>query len=116
MRHILASVFLVVLLFPALALGGEVKYEDLVEREGLYYKKFTAVPFTGKITGNLQGALKNGKEEGLWVGYWDWKKGQIFYKGTFKDDKKDGPWVGYNEDGTVDEKWTGTYKDGVKVN
>ena len=52
MRHILASVFLVVLLFPALALGGEIKYEDLVVREALFYKKYTDIPFTGKVTGN----------------------------------------------------------------
>ena len=51
MRHILASVFLVVLLFPALALGGEIKLEDLVITNGLYFTKFTNIPFTGKVTG-----------------------------------------------------------------
>jgi hypothetical protein len=35
---------------------------DLVYREGLYYKKFSDVPFTEKITGKKQGAFKNGKK------------------------------------------------------
>ncbi len=27
-------------------------FDDLAKREGIYYKKFTEVPFTGKVTGN----------------------------------------------------------------
>ena len=87
MRHILTSVVLLVLLFPSLALGETM--DDLVERDGLFYKKFTDVPFSGTVTGPRQGKLKNGKEEG--------------------------PWVWYNEDGTVNEEYTETYKDGEKV-
>jgi hypothetical protein len=45
--------------------------KDLVEREGLFYKKFSDVPFTGKTTGNEQGSLKNGKKDGPWVYYHD---------------------------------------------
>ena len=60
---------LVVLLFPALAMGGEVKLKDLVIRSGLYFKKFTEVPFTGKVTGKEQGRLKNGKRVGVWIEY-----------------------------------------------
>ena len=44
---------------------------DLVERDGLYYKKFTETPFTGEITGGVQGNYKNGKKEGEWVHYHD---------------------------------------------
>ena len=87
MRHILTSVVLLVLLFPALAFGETM--DDLVVTDGLHYKKFTDVPFTGKVTGKEQGSFRNGK--------------------------RDGPWVLYNLDGTVDEKYTGTFKDGVKV-
>jgi hypothetical protein len=36
MRHILTSVVLIVLLFHAFALGGEVKMDELVERERLH--------------------------------------------------------------------------------
>ena len=60
MRHILTSLVLVVLLFPSLALGETVHSNDIVEREGLLYKKFTEVPFTGKVTGYERGKVKNG--------------------------------------------------------
>ena len=120
-------------------LGGEevVTIEDLVEREGIFYKKFTDVPFSGKVTGIEQGTFKNGKKEGPWVNYWDngqlrlkgdyrdrgregpwvsyWENGQLEMKGDYKNGKTEGPWVGYNEDGTVNKGNTGTYKNGVKV-
>jgi len=41
-----------------------VTVEDLVERDGLIYKKFTDTPFTGKVTGKEQGSYKNGKRGG----------------------------------------------------
>ena len=132
MRHILTSVVLVVLLFPALAVWETVTMDDLVERDGLYYKKFTNVPFSGKVTGKEQGSLKNGKKEGLWVKYRKdgqlkskgtykngkkeglyvryWDNGQLYSKGTYKNGKEDGPWVHYYDGGRI---WTkGTYKDG----
>ena len=87
--------------------------EDLVEREGLYYKKSSDFPFTGKVTGEQQGKFKHGKHHGPWTYYWG--NGQLLSNGTYKNGKEDGPWVSYNKDGTVDEKDTGTYKDGVKV-
>ena len=110
MRHILTSVFLVVLLFPALAFGEEVTLDDLVERDGIHYKKFSTVPFTGKVTGKTQGSFRNGKEEGLWVGYHD--NGQLWYKGTYKDGKSEGPWVSYHDNGQLSLK--GIYKDGER--
>ena len=88
--------------------------DDLVERNGLYYEKFTVVPFSGKIDEGLErGSFRDGKREGLWFSFYD--NGQLEWEGTYKDGKKDGPWVYYNKDGTVYENLTGTYKDGVKV-
>ena len=138
MRHILTSMVFVVLLFPALALGEEVvEWDDLVVTNGLVYKKFTDVPFTGKTTGQIQGTFKDGVADGPWFEYRDngrlWKKGnykngkkdgpwvvyyedgQLHEKGDWKDGKMEGPWVVYNGYGTVDERFTGTYKNGVKV-
>ena len=40
--------------------------DDLVNREGLYYEKFSDVPFTGEIKGPYQGLIENGKKEGVW--------------------------------------------------
>ena len=89
MKRILAPILLLVFLFPALALGEEVTLDDSVETDGLYYKKFTDVPFSGKVTtGSEQGSLKKGKREG--------------------------PWESYGKNGQSDAH-AGTYKDGVKV-
>jgi antitoxin component YwqK of YwqJK toxin-antitoxin module len=113
--------------------------DDLVLRDGLYYKKFTEVPFTGEVTGKEQGSLKNGKKEGSWISYYD--NGQLKSKGDWYDGEKDGNWIGYSESGNVcyrggywnygkkdgywetyfacttmiDRNLTGTYKNGIKV-
>ena len=87
-------------------------WDDLVRREGIYYKKSTDVPFTGKVTGKdpeynrkTQGSFKDGKWDGPYVFYHD--NGQLW--------KKEDPWVFYQEDGTVIEYWSGTFKNGVKI-
>ena len=111
--------------------------DDLVERNGLYYKQFTDVPFTGNITGDEQVSFKNGKREGAWVRYFDngqlsdkgnfkngykvgaWvgyhDNGQLLFKGNYKDGYKEGVWINYWEDGTVRKKHTGTFKNGKKI-
>ena len=88
MRHILTSVVLLALLFPAVALGEEVTMDDLVERDGLYYKKFTDVPFTGKVSGKdrsplfeIHGSIKDEKKEGPWISYWR-NNGHLSEKGS----------------------------------
>ena len=111
--------------------------DDLVFREGLYYEKFTDVPFNGKVTGNPQGSYKNGKRDGAWVGYHNtgqlgykgnYKRGQregyfvnyhsngqLSWKGNYKNSQYEGFWVSYKENGTVQKRLTGTFKDGVKI-
>ena len=104
---------------------------DLVERGGLFYKKFTNVPFTGEVVGVQTGKFKNGKKDGPWEYYLDngqlrsvgsfkdgkeegvWKlygNGQLQEKGNFKEGKKDGPWEYYFENGQLD--MVGSFKDG----
>jgi len=119
MRRILTPIVLLTFLFPSFAYGDglickvtgwncpEVDWSDLVERESLYYKKFTKVPFTGKTTGKRQGLMKDGKKVGPWVFYHD--NGQLQSKETFKDGKRDGPSENYHENGQL---WSeGTFKD-----
>ncbi len=65
----------------------------MVERDGLYYKKFTTVPFTRKVTGKYQGKIKDGKLDGPYVSYYE--NGQLKFEGTYKDGKEEGPWVSY---------------------
>ena len=113
MKHILAPILLLVLLFPSLALSEEVTRDDLVERDGIYYKKFADVPFTGKVTGQGQGQIKDGVRDGPWVEYHD--NGQLSSKGDYKSGKKEGSWVTYDENGELDQDLSGTYENGVKL-
>ena len=108
MRRILTSVVLLVLLFPSIAIGETM--DDLVLTNGLYYKKFTDVPFTGKTTGKIQGTFRNGKMDGPYVRYYE--NGRIGLKVTFKNGKEDGPWVSYHENGRLGSK--GIHKNGKR--
>jgi len=123
---------LLVLLFLSFPSFGLTIY-DLIERDSLYYEKFTDVPFSGEIDEGLErGELEDGKREGPWVGYWDngqlwikgaykngkhegpwvfyWKNGQLHSKGVFKDGKEEGPWVEYWDNGQL--RYKGAYKNG----
>ena len=126
----------VLLCLSASIVWGETM-DDLVKRDGLYFKKFTEVPFTGKIEGKRQGNFKNGRKEGSWVFYHDigqlkskgdwkngfqegpwieyWKNGQLYYKCDFKNGKRVGSWVGYWDNGSVWDSRNGTFKNGKKI-
>jgi hypothetical protein len=106
---VLPLVLVSLLSFPSWGLS----IDDLVYRKGLYYKKFTDVPFTGEIEGRISGSFIDGKFDGLFVHYWE--NGQLQTKGVYKDGKKEGKWVYFFMDGAVFEALTGTYINGVKV-
>ena len=127
---------LIIFLFlsPSLSWSEDIFFDDLVKRDGLYYQKFTDVPFTGKVVGRLVGEIKNGRKvlEGEWLSYHEngqlkfkrnykdgklegewlvyYENGQLEEKGNYKDDKQEGEWLVYNENGQLEEK--GNYKDG----
>ena len=82
--------------------------DDLVERDGLYYEKFTDAPFTGEVTGSEQGSFRNGEREGTWVSYWE--NGQLRFKENYKNGQREGTWVGYFENGQLSFKEN--YKNG----
>ncbi|HAQ69361.1 MAG TPA: hypothetical protein DCR48_00150 [Flavobacteriales bacterium] len=82
--------------------------DKLVERNDFFYKQFTDIPYTGKVTGVEQGFFKNGKKDGAWVGYHE--NGQLKYKGTFNNGKLKGAWVEYYENGQLLSKIN--YKNG----
>ncbi|MDC3286060.1 hypothetical protein OAV67_00200 [Alphaproteobacteria bacterium] len=109
------SLFIVPVLLMSLVSSPSwaLSIDDLVLRAGLYYEKFTATPFTGKVDEGLKrGSIKNGKMEGSWEGYW--ANGQLMTKGNYKNDKLEGYWESYDEDGNA-LNGTGTYKNDVKV-
>ena len=81
MTRIFASLIVVLLLFPAIAFAESVDIDDLVIRDGLYYKKFIDEPFDGEVTGQIQGEFVNGKQDGPWVYYHI--NGQLWLKETY---------------------------------
>ena len=85
-----------------------VTFGELVERDGLYYEKFTDVPYTGKVTGEEQGSFRNGEREGTCVSYWE--NGQLSFKENYKNGQREGTWVGYFENGQLSFKEN--YKNG----
>jgi hypothetical protein len=88
MIRILATVLLALSLTASGAFATS--FGDLVYVDGLQYKKFTDVPFTGKVNEGLQlGEIRNGKNEG--------------------------PRLWYDEDGTKDKASSGTFRNGEKV-
>lgn len=85
-----------------------VDWSDLLEREGIYYKKFSDTPFTGKVSGQEQGKMKNGNKEGEWTRYYD--NGQLKRKGSYKNGIADGEYVFYGKNGQISAK--GSFKNG----
>ena len=98
-----------------------VTMSDLVQRDGLFFEKFSDVPFTGSVEGKnvsggtafpgyVKGEIVEGVEQGTWRGYHD--NGQLLFRGDLKDGKRAGEWVYYSADGTMLEK--GRYKDDLR--
>ena len=78
MRYLL---ILSCLLFTSVGWSKDINSDDLVERGGLYYEKYTDVPFTGNVIGQQQGKISKGKKEGEWI--WYQVNGQLMIKGNF---------------------------------
>ena len=86
---------------------------DLVIRNGIFYKKFTDTPFIGDVSGQQNGTIINGKRDGFWESYYE--NGQLNWKGSYKDDCLDGPWEYYYDNGQLSYKgnYIGGKEDGI---
>ena len=82
--------------------------DDLVERNGLHYKKFTDIPFNGAVTGIEIGKFKNGKRDGFWEEYRS--DGSLKKQMNYKDGNEHGFSKGYHENGQLEFKMN--YRDG----
>ena len=94
---IISSLFLLIFCTPSWS--ETLTMDDLVERNNLFYKKFTNVPFTGEVSGIENGNIKNGRKNGEWVSYH--KNGQLDTKGNWKDGQLDGLRESYHENGKL---------------
>ena len=68
--------------------------------DGLYYKKFSDTPFTGKVNYtaesgyNVQGKIVNGQMEGTWLGFTN--NGKLYKKENFRNGWLHGYDIQYN--------------------
>lgn len=98
MNPLLISIFVFIFsLFSSFGWGE--KMDDLVERGGVLYKKFSDIPFSGQITGLTKGLVQDGKREGVWV--WLFDNGNLLQKGEYKNGLEQGPWIGYYRNGQL---------------
>ena len=115
--------FFICTLFPFIifgfqALSNAQSMDDLVERDGLYYKKFTDTPYTGPYIAHhyngelsIEGVYKNGKEDGVWLSCYE--RGQLFARFEYDQGRRVGTWVWYFENGERD--FTETYIGGESL-
>ena len=108
MKKLFLTLFLLIFCTPS---WSEIlTMDNLVERNNLFYKKFTNVPFTGEVSGIENGNIKNGRKNGEWVSYH--KNGQLDTNGKWKNGKEDGLREIYYKNGQLDSK--GNWKHGKK--
>ena len=137
--------FLIIVTLPLLLGGcGEkgVNYDELEQRESIWYLIGSDTPYTGKAyrlheNGQkwIENNLKDGKGEGLWVRWHEngqkeqegnikdgkqnglqthWhENGQKLYEGNYKEGKRDGLFVSWHKNGQKKEE--GNYKNGKLI-
>ena len=56
-------------LYNSLSFSKDIYFNDLLKKDGIFYEKFSDTPFTGKITGLLEGTFKKGMKYGEFIKY-----------------------------------------------
>ena len=103
-----------IIFFATFSITGmceKVKMNDLTERDGLYFKKSSAIPFTGELEGRYQGRMVDGKREGLWLTYSP--EGVLWFKKTYVNGIIDGVSFMYHMNGQLRSK--SLYNMGVEL-
>ena len=86
---------------------------DLVKRDGLYYKKSSDIPFTGEASGGEQDEIEwTPKIAGEWTHSYSNGEFLIKGKGKFKSGEKEGEWVFLDQDGRFSSR--GEFNNGLK--
>jgi len=81
----------------------KVNFDQLQDRNGLYYLVNDKEPFTGEVISyvagkvEFEGEVRNGLKEGLWIYYYP--SGQKAMEGIYKDGLKEGTWSYWTENG-----------------
>ncbi len=86
----------------------KVNFDQLQDRNGLFYLVNDKEPFTGEIISyvagkvEFEGEVKNGLKEGLWIYYY--ANGQKEMEGIYRDGLKEGTWSYWAENGEQDDQ------------
>ena len=93
------------ILTTSVVLGEALNKRYLVERNGLLYKHFSSVPFTGKVLGQWTGKLVDGQKFGKWKTYW--LNGSLASEGEYiSGGIRSGVWKHYDANGNLISKYT----------
>jgi hypothetical protein len=104
MRHLL--LFSAILIVTSCSTNKPVNFDQLQDRGGLFYLANDKEPFTGDVISYqggrpvLEGHMKNGLRDGLWIFYY--ASGQKQAEGTYADGLKEGTWTYCKENGEQD--------------
>ena len=124
-KTILLSLFLI---FLSACSERTIDRDQLVERDGVFYEKFSTEPFTGSVTGRTSGRMSKGLFNGLVTTFDEegrlsaqlmhvnglangeysefYPSGQLKSKGRYKDDVSDGNFEMFSESGTLSATYT----------
>ena len=113
---------ILLIILPLLLIVGcskqkEYSIDNIVERESIYYKKFTEDIVNGFVFKEIKGTkirlgrIRNGNKDGKWTIWFE--NGQKSSEGTFKDGKEDGLHIEWHSNGQ--KGLEGTYKDGKQI-
>ena len=105
-KAILLSLFLICL---SACSEQTIDRDQLVERDGVFYEKFSTEPFTGSVTGITSGRMSKGLFKGL-VTTFD-EEGRLSAEITFVNGLLDGEYSEFYPSGQL--KSRGGYKDGL---
>ena len=92
-------------------------FDDFLSRDKKIYKKFSDIPFTGRIkspNGKNKFWLITNYKDGLAHGLYQkfFQDGSIMHTGVYEKGNRTGKWNGYHPDGSFDYTITTIYEDG----
>lgn len=118
MNKLIFTIFIIIFHLGCTSVWGEtISPNDLVRSNGITYKKFGNVPFSGTVKGtNKNGFLikaiyEQGKREGISITYHE--NGQLSLKANYKNDQPNGLWEWYDKNGRLTYK--ASYKEGKRI-
>jgi uncharacterized protein len=116
MKHFFLIAGIAILLISC-STSKPVNFEQLQDRGGLFYMANEKEPFTGDVISYqagrpvLEGHIKNGLRDGLWIFYYS--NGQKQAEGNYADGLKEGNWNYWKDNG--EQEVQEVYKMGSKL-